>query len=115
MISQPEDGLAANWHGRVFLNPPYGPETWKWLARLAVHGSGIALVFARTETAGFHAEVWRKAVGLLFLEGRLFFHTPDGKRGKSNAGGPSVLIAYGLSDAAMLANCGIPGHFVQIR
>ena len=48
-----DNGLIQEWIGRVFLNPPYGPETGKWLQKLAEHGNGIALIFARTETDMF--------------------------------------------------------------
>lgn len=51
------DGLKMPWFGRVWLNPPYGKQTFTWLAKLAEHGDGIALIFARTETNGFHGEV----------------------------------------------------------
>jgi len=64
--------LAASW-----LNPPYGTETFKWLAHLAEHRRGIALIFARTETKGFHREIWNKAHAVFFFEGRLsFWHQP---------------------------------------
>jgi hypothetical protein len=33
MISLPEDGLDAEWSGRVWLNPPFGREAIKWVAR----------------------------------------------------------------------------------
>ena len=49
-----DHGLFQLWSGSVWLNPPYGPETGKWLGRLAAHGNGIALIFARTETDMFH-------------------------------------------------------------
>ncbi len=97
-----EDGLAESWFGRVFLNPPYGPETGRWLERLADHGTGTALIFARTETEMFHRFVWERASALLFLEGRIHFHYPDGTRAKFNSGAPSVLVAYGSQDAQAL-------------
>lgn len=104
-----DNGLHKPWGGRVWLNPPYGVQTGTWLARLADHGSGTALVFARTETAMFFRYVWPKCSALLFLEGRLHFCYPDGRRATGNAGGPSVLIAYGERDSQILANCGLSG------
>lgn len=115
LICLPEDGLAANWEGRVWLNPPYGQEAWAWLEKLATQGHGTALVFARTETRGFVKQVWGKATALRFLHGRLHFHLPDGTRAKANAGAPSVLVAYGEHDARKLADARIAGTFVRLR
>ncbi len=109
-----DDGLWLPWEGRVWLNPPYGPETGKWLGRLASHGNGIALIFARTETAMFFESVWNQAHALLFIEGRLYFYTVHGEKAKYNSGGPSVLIAYGWSNVQRLRNCGISGAFVSL-
>lgn len=111
-IMLPEDGLAAPWFGRVWLNPPYSIHASQWLAKLARHGRGTALIFARTETEMFFEHVWGKASAILFLEGRLHFHYPDGKRAEANAGGPSCLIAYGEDDACALASSGLPGALV---
>ena len=113
LVSLPEDGLSVPWEGRIWLNPPYGSEVWTWLARLAEHGRGTALIFARTETEGFVREVWGKASALLFLHGRLHFHHPDGTRAHANAGAPSVLVAYGAEDARMLATTSLPGTWVK--
>lgn len=108
-----DDGLSLPWDGFVWLNPPYGSrETWRWLDRLAEHGNGLALIFARTETAGFFEHVWARADALLFLEGRLFFHHVDGSRAAHNSGAPSVLVAYGPDAAARLADCDLPGAFM---
>ena len=96
------------WHGFVWCNPPYS-EVWTWLAKLADHGDGIALIFARTETAGFVREVWGKADGLLFLHGRLHFHHPGGERAKANSGAPSVLVAYGQRAVDRLTDSGLNG------
>ncbi len=109
-----DDGLNQGWQGRVWCNPPYGREADKWLARLADHGNGIALIFARTETRMFFSQVWPKAQAVLFIEGRLHFHHVDGSRAAANAGAPSVLIAYGDANAATLKNCGIAGQFIAL-
>lgn len=110
----PTDGLAEPWRGRVWLNPPYGAEAWTWLDRLASHGSGTALIFARTETAGFVEQVWSRADAVLFLHGRLHFHHADGTRAKANAGAPSVLVAYGASDADALRRADLAGTYLPI-
>jgi len=114
-IELPEDGLAADWAGRVWLNPPYSFEAWRWLERLADHGHGTALVFARTETAGFVRTVWQRAHGVLFLHGRLHFHHQDGSRARANSGAPSCLVAYGAEDAERLMTCELPGTFVPLN
>lgn len=106
------NGLIQPWAGRVWLNPPYGRRCAQWLARLAAHGNGIALVFARTETVMFFEHVWPKCHALLFIEGRISFHRPDGTIGCGNSGGPSVLIAYGKENAKALKTCGIDGAYV---
>jgi hypothetical protein len=106
--------LVRSWSGRVWLTPPYGPETTLWLAKLAKHGDGIAIVFARTETRFFFRWVWPHATALLFLRGRLHFHRGDGKRAAANSGGPSVLIAYGDANAVALRVCGLEGAWVDV-
>lgn len=108
-----DDGLRQPWEGRVWCNPPY-TQSSKWLARLADHEHGMALIFARTETSTWHEQVWPRASGLLFLRGRLNFYDINGQRARQNAGAPSVLIAYGPADAAVLAEHPVPGHFVPL-
>lgn len=96
-----DDGMAQPWEGRVWLNPPYGRETFHWLARLAAHGSGLALIFARTETQGFHEQIWAKAHAIFFFRGRLRFHRVSGERG-GTANAPSCLVAYSPEDSSRL-------------
>ena len=107
----PQDGLQLPWFGRVWLNPPYGQQTALWLDRLSQHANGIALVFARTETAMFFEHVWGKVAGALFLEGRLYFYQADGTRAKGNSGGPSVLLAYGKENTQLLQECPLKGAY----
>lgn len=109
-----EDGLAQEWPaGRVWLNPPYS-DIEPWMARMAEHGNGLALVFARTETAWWFRSVWPHAAALLFLAGRLTFHFGDGRASKAghNSGGPSVLVAYGEANAIVLRSSGLRGALV---
>jgi DNA N-6-adenine-methyltransferase Dam len=113
-----DDGFVQDWGAaRVWLNPPYGPQTARWLGRLADHGKGTALIFARTETRYFFDYVWERATALLFLKGRVNFCRTDGTPGAANSGAPSVLVAYGFDDAAVLAASSekLAGHFVLLR
>lgn len=104
-----DDGLAREWWGRVWLNPPYGEHTATWLQRLVEHGNGIALVFARTETECWFNWVWPKASAILFLRGRVTFYHVSGAKGKYTGGAPSALIAYGTANAEKLEASGLVG------
>lgn len=92
---------------------PYGQQAWRWLAKLADHDNGVALVFARTETEGFVREVWGKADAVLFLRGRLHFHHANGVRAGANSGAPSCLVAYGHNNVDALRTSGLDGSLVQ--
>jgi hypothetical protein len=117
-----DNGLTLPWAGRVWCNPPYSRAViGRWLGRMAAHGSGTALIFARTETSSFFRFVWESATALLFLRGRLDFCTITGRPARrpsgaaANSGAPSVLCAYGADDADVLALCGLNGAFVPLR
>lgn len=112
-ITLPADGLKVTWAGRVWCNPPFGSQTGAWLERMAEHGNGIALAFARTDTAMFHRHVWSKASAVMFLARRPHFHRHDGERAKGNSGGPICLIAYGERNAQALHESGLQGAIVQ--
>lgn len=110
-----DDGLKQDWgEARVWLNPPYGPETARWMRRMVEHGNGVALIFARTETAAFEV-VFRHASAYLFLARRLCFHHVDGRKGKS-ATAPSVLVAFDNAEsnganALSLKRSGLKGAY----
>lgn len=125
-----DDGLNRPWHGLVFVNPPYS-DVAPWMRRLAEHGNGIALVFARCETAWWFDHVWPHTSGIRFLEGRLTFWRPPAgnahhadlfsdqrhpaptpSKTGHNSGGPSVLIAYGDLAARRVAEAALPGAWV---
>ena len=97
-----DDGLSKLWEGRVWLNPPYGKQTFTWMERLSEHRDGIALIFARTETKGFHKTIWQKAHSVFFFLGRLQFYYVTGKQG-GTANAPSVLVSYSENDTYKIA------------
>lgn len=107
-----DNGLLLPWFGQVWLNPPYNSQTCKWLERMVLHGKGMVLMFARTETDMFFRYVWEKADSLLFLRGRIYFHHVTGEIAKANAGAPSVIVAYGIDCSERLFSAGLPGKFI---
>jgi len=110
-----DDGLTQPWTSMVWLNPPYSDPA-PWLQRLAWHNMGIALVFARCETKWWFDWVWPHASALLFLKGRVSFVngvTGEPSKPGHNAGGPSVLVAYGARAAIRLISSDLPGAFMS--
>lgn len=120
MITKSEDGLKADWNGkRVWLNPPYGREALPFFEKMADHaGGGIALVFARTDTALWQDIIFPHSEAILFLRGRLRFCRQNGTPGET-ATAPSALVAFSRSDAALLSTVAesyeLPGFFVLTR
>ncbi|KKN18102.1 hypothetical protein LCGC14_0959090 [marine sediment metagenome] len=111
-----EDGLMTKWFGKVFMNPPYGMDTPKWMKRLYEHGNGIALVFARTDTKWFHDYV-PKADAICFIKGRIGFVPHDKSllyadgqwQTQGGCGAASMLVAYGseMAGALLLSGLGL--------
>lgn len=104
-----DNGLYKSWRGRVWLNPPYGRDTFVWLSRLQQHGNGIALVFARTDTEWFH-QIAVQADSICFIRRRIQFikgsdvqkYTAGETVKLVNAGSPSCLIAFGKDNAQII-------------
>lgn len=82
---------------------------------MADHGNGIALAFARTETAMFQRHVWLRASAVLMLASRPHFYRPDGTRACGNSGGPICLIAYGDANRRALSDSGLPGAVIVVH
>jgi hypothetical protein len=123
MWTEDMDGMAQDWSdaGELFLNSPYGTQMPAWLGRLADHGNGTALVYARTDTIAFYNHVWQRADAVYFFGGRIFFHSPvTGIQYSANAGGPCCLVLYGAKSverAKRLLKPGsaYPGSLVPIQ
>lgn len=112
-IQRPDDGLSADWYGRVWMNPPFGGRNGQvpWLRKFLDHGDGIALVAARTSAWWFHEEAV-KAETMLFPRGKTKFIRPDGSLGKSPGTGV-VLLGMGEHSNRALEQSGL-GLFVRI-
>ena len=110
-----DDGLAHQWVGRVWLNPPYGSATKLWMSRMNAHANGVALVFSRTDTPWWQ-ECMRGADAALFLSGRInFVPGNENKHKRSRAGAGSVMFAWGAENVAALSRLSARGYFVERR
>lgn len=108
-----DDGLSREWSGRVWLNPPYGPDTGFWMRRLIAHGNGIALVFSRTD-AEWCQQAMRACTAMLFMSGRIAFVPGIENAHKADrAGAGTVLFAFGADNAGALEK--MSGHGIFIR
>lgn len=90
-------GLEAPWDmkaSRVWLNPPYGREIGKWIAKAYEESEKgcrvVCLIPARTDTQYWHDYV-TKAAEIVFLKGRVKF-----KGAKNGAPFPSALVVFDL-------------------
>lgn len=93
-----QNGLAKEWTGRVWLNPPYGKAIAHWMQKASYEAQEgraaivVALVPARVDTAWWHDWVQGKAE-VRFLRGRVRFKAPHGLK-MSSAPFPSAIVIY---------------------
>lgn len=106
------DGLAMPWHGRVWLNPPYGRTMRQWVERLAEHGSGIALIPVAPGTKLWQAVVFKHATAVHFWRHRINFVREDATDTMTSPT-ESALIAFSEADAEALASSDLPGHLIR--
>jgi phage N-6-adenine-methyltransferase len=106
-----DDGLKQVWHGKVWLNPPYGRDLSKWLSKMHEHRNGIALLPANTDTQWFHDYV-SKAEGVFFIEGRVQFIDGKHRGQKKSPPAGSMLVAWGQDNTLKLLNLNGLGLFV---
>lgn len=85
-FSADEDGLSQNWHGNIWLNPPYASELIrKFVDKLlsSEFDSAIVLTDACTDTKWFE-KLAEKSAGILFTNHRIKFLRPDGTEGSGS-------------------------------
>jgi len=92
-----ENSLNKEWRKPFWINPPYGHQVKHWirkayLSHVKYNVSGLALLFAKTDTFAFHHYILHKSE-IHFLEGRLHFFK-DGKESINPAPYPSMLVFW---------------------
>lgn len=90
-FTRDDDGLAQEWRGVCWMNPPYGETIGRWMEKaLASSKAGatvVCLVPARTDTAWWHDYAAKGEVR--FLRGRLTFGNA-----KNPAPFPSAVVVF---------------------
>ncbi len=88
-----DDGLSKDWHGVVFMNPPYGRAIKHWIKKAyeeSLKGATVVcLIPARTDTSYWHEYVIGGGAEVRFIKGRLKFggHT-------NSAPFPSAVVVF---------------------
>jgi len=108
-----DDGLRRGWFGRVFMNPPFS-NTEPWLRRHAQHGNGISLVPASVDSRVWRQVVWKQALAILLLHGRMRFCNPDGSNTTGRPLRSVALIAWHRDDVLMLEESTLAGVLLEI-
>jgi site-specific DNA-methyltransferase (adenine-specific) len=89
------NGLLQDWHGVVWMNPPYGRnDSYLWVKKAHTEMKRgvvvVALLPARTDTRWFHDFIYQKpGVTVEFLKGRLKFGGAV-----SSAPFPSMIVTF---------------------
>ena len=98
-FTEEDNGLSKEWHGRVWLNPPYSREKIKLFIDKMVAEieaarvtAAIVLTHSYTSSSWFH-EIGPLTQALCFTEGRIAFTDPDGDPCKPTQG--QVFFYYG--------------------
>ena len=91
-FTKEQDGLAQEWRGVCWMNPPYGRQIGKWVEKAyesSLRGATVVcLLPARTDTAWWHEYVM-KSNDVRFIRGRLKFGDA-----KNSAPFPSAVVVF---------------------
>ena len=106
-LTKSDDGLCCDWHGKVWMNPPFGHQRQKmqWLEKFFRHGNGVALLPDRTSAPWFQKYV-PLSDAVCFVSPKVKFERPDGTLGASPGTG-TVLLASGASARDAIRKCGL--------
>ena len=93
-ITQEQCGLATEWKGKCFMNPPYGRTMSKWIEKAKNHNDLVVCILpARTDTK-YWQDLVMKADVVKFIRGRLKF--TGANAGSGAAPFPSAIVIFNL-------------------
>ena len=91
-FTENDDGLAQQWEGFVWCNPPYSDPS-PWLRKLAAYADGIILIRADLSSAAYYA-AFEKADVICVPRGRLQFVNAHGGKA-SSVTFTTILLGFG--------------------
>ena len=99
-FTQADDGLAQDWHGRVWMNPPFSKPT-PWVERWLEHGNGIALL-PMAKGSRWLSQIWNSDARIVISQ-RIGFE----REGRiTEISFPTALWAMGDDNIEALQNFG---------
>lgn len=109
-----DDGLAKDWQGVVYMNPPYSRALLRrFCEKMACHNNGIALLVNRQDNLLWQEVIFPSARSMIFMRHRVKFLRPDGTAGSPFFG--SCLIAWGNECDRRLRLSSIEGKYVILN
>lgn len=109
-----DDGLTRDWHGTVWMNPPYSRQLLRrFCEKMAAHGNGIALLVNRQDNLLWQEVIFPTAASMIFMRHRVKFIQPDGRSSSPFFG--SCLVAWGRECDRRLRQSGIEGKYVVLN
>ena len=97
------NGLAADWYGKVWMNPPYS-EVTPWMDKFIQHGNGVCLVPAAKSR--WLARIWEESDCALLMPTNLKFVRGNGY---ATIQFQTMMFALGDECADALRNSGLGG------
>lgn len=86
-----DNGLAQEWKGTCWMNPPYGREQKQWISKASESNcTTVCLIPARPDTKVWQDIIFPNATAICFIRGRLKFGGS-----KDSAPFPSALVVFG--------------------
>lgn len=118
IFTREDDGLAQNWHGNVWLNPPYSQPDIQWFAEKMVAEvdagrvhQAVVLTHNYTDTAWFHIAAAR-ASAICFTRGRIAFVNQLGEKAAPTQG--QAFFYYGSNTDAFKLEFSRYGFIVNV-